>query len=299
MKPPRIHAVRLPANAWRRTWLASAAREYLPPVDFRALLREIAPARWRRMPAAGRSMIDCYRELLRDLDARFPVDPMAFENFEAGIVEPGFTTLWWDGVPIQPCGLPEEDDYSAPATAVCVAYAMSSAGAAIPGLGIYGERDRGENIRSNLASTEALAPFAGELAGWFSQGNRHIENGTLASPGRGRRWISPWDGLQDLYDWATHSTGYGWLDASPLDIYEGDDWPAWNADEIRAIDASWRECQPAYQRAVLLQEHIDRDPNPNVPLLAGALRGDRDILSQLSRPARGQPARGQPARSHR
>lgn len=270
MNKPPIRTIKLPASAWRRTWLVSAARDFLPPVDFRALLREIAPARWRRMPAGSRSMIGCYRELLRHLDARFPVDPMAFEHIEEGLSNYGDMSIWWDGIPIDVCGVEEEDDYHAPATAVCVAYSVASSGGILGGLG----------------ANEAMAPFAGQFAEWFRPGNREIGVRTLESPGRGRSWVSPWDGLGALYAWATNNTGYGWLDASPLNMYETDDWPSWNADEIRAIDASWRECRPIYQRATRLQEHIDRNPNRNVPLLAGALRGDRDILRLLSRNTR-------------
>ena len=271
MNAPAIRAIKLPDNAWRRSWLASVAREMTPPVDFRALLRDVAPARWRSMPAGNRSMVGCYQELLRHLEQRFPIDMGVYDQLSFGME--GSEMWWWDGVPIGPMGLDEDSILdSTPAIAVCHVYSIAA-------IKKYDSR----HVWDALGALNSMAPFSAQFGAWFARDNREIVPKTLRTPGRGRRWIGPWDGLPDLYAWVTHETGWGWLDTTYLDICESGAYPVWDADEIRDIDASWRVCRPIHQRIMRLVTHVDRDPARNVPLLAGALRGDRDVLIQLSR----------------
>lgn len=270
-----IRTIRIPGKAWRRSWLASVAREMTPPVDFRALLREVAPARFRGMPAANRTMVACYLELLRHLEQLFPIDMGVYEQLDFGMESSEM--WWWDGVPICPVGIEEDDNTYTPAIGVCYVYAIAANQNAVIGYDSRREWD-------TLCAIEAMTPFCGQFATWFARGRREIAAKTLLSPGRGRAWIRPWDGLRDLYAWVTHTTDWGWLDATHLDMHEGEAWPAWNADEIRSAAQAWRQCRPVYRRAMRLVAHVDRDPARNIPFLAGALRGDRDVLRQLSRP---------------
>ena len=259
--------VLMPATAYRKTYFANALDEYCGAGKFRRLLAALAPqehARVQRSP--NRSAIDWLVVLVRHIHQHcFPLhgyfiaevqdgdDELAENYAQAGIPYDALGVNWFD------------DEIDSPALALCVE--MSPDGESMTFACLDAQR---EALRYWMRDTTRVAPF---------------EHWGDLRPPRGRAWIEPWDAVAVLYKWAQSQTGNPWLDVSPL-IWNEDAtlMPPWNLGEIRSLTRAWESAQPQYARALALMKHVDAKPAERLPLLAGAIRGDRATPSRISVP---------------
>ena len=245
----------------RLSWLFEKfAAKMEMPADFRELLRALAP---RKLAALeDQSQWGCYRELVAHLGTLFPVNDFSLDWAEE-LREEG--SAWWSwGIPVgwQGC------DYY---------YNGSDTGPLA--IELIVRLHEGGSIDPKTVSKE-LAPHLDRMMPLLMQPLAKFHR-----PPRGRVFRQPWNGLKDMWDWATQNTGYGLLDVSAYEADEsGDEGPPWNLEEIRHCARMWRECEPIMNRAWALVRHIHEAPLERLPQLAGALVGDPATLKQITKP---------------
>lgn len=58
----------------------------------------------------------------------------------------------------------------------------------------------------------------------------------------------PLDGLPDLIEMLTHSTGNLWLDVGEISLMEGGGYPSWNRENVKWLTEEWQEAKPILDR---------------------------------------------------
>jgi hypothetical protein len=106
-------------------------------------------------------------------------------------------------------------------------------------------------------------------------------------PPRGRQWKGVWAFLPDVYAYVTHTTGCQLLDFSKNNVYEGDDLPPWDVDEIRGLIQDWKRAAPTWEGIKALVEYVD-DDKARLLDLGLALTGNEPTRRELSEPKRGR-----------
>ncbi len=277
MIAPSFPVPTLGANAYRPSYFARRLREQSGPQFFVTLLRQVAPSRFRALES--RTPLRCYIALLEELSHRFPINEyyavMAQEIGEHGDED----NPYMEGIPFDVFGIdPYDDEITSPAVALCALFGMYA-------------RDPDELVHGaprgiadcldplDFAWADALAPLLGRSL-------RHLLHPPyeLRTPPRGRVWRAPWQRLYALYACANCMTDNPFLDFTHSEQEESEAFPPWNLDEIRALERLWKEAVRVTPSADALSHYIDARPRERLPLLAGALRRDRDILLQLTQP---------------
>lgn len=257
-------------DAFRKTWFAQRLAEYAGAGKFRGLLRRVAPEVFRKIadPRPGVCFMALVRHIQKNL---FPLHPFLLAEIESVAAHRGPAGLddladrFSIGIPYAALGLNfYEDGVDSTAIAVCIAM----------------------NPNEEGWESKLLDPYQTELAPWANQEvGEDAWSMTGIRPPRGRRWLEPWGSLQLLYLWTCSETGSMWLDVYP-GIWNEDasTMAAWNVFEIEHLTQSWKAIKPLYQGIDALVRYVDARPRERLPLLAGALAGDKTTLTRLSAP---------------
>jgi len=254
--------ITLPPTAVRRSWLLQQADTRCNA--FARLLAKLDP-KWPVEQAHGR--LSAYYALLNYLDQRcFPV---FFPEFEDWSDEPNYTPIdsaFELGIPVDVHGREFDDRFGSH----LIAYA------AVEWFFANKSDYEGSHARDfhNYPALNLL-PIT-EFASRPLVADFH-------RLGRSWAWRAPWDGLRDLVDYCTASTGNSILDYSHMDINEsGGYYPRWSLGEIRGLTAEWRHGQPKWDRIDRLASYIDEQPLARVPLMLRVLTGDADAKSEIT-----------------
>jgi hypothetical protein len=260
---PALAPTLMPAPAYRRSWLAGALRERAGYGLFKTLLKQLAPGIYARL--ADRSWARCYVALLRHLETLFPVydlwsddDDEMVEIILRGDEGP------WEGIPVYVMGVDIEELPDSPALLRCMAEAYYDPVAFMHDTPLHDYVENG-----------TIPPLGGKPA-------RHSR---LIAPPRGRKWLEPWNHLPYLWLYATGQSGNPFLDYSNTYLQETR-LPDWHVDEIRELARLWKDAEPLLERMRILRDYIDERPRERLPLLDGAIRGDRQAVEQITYPAR-------------
>lgn len=253
----------LPNPAYCRTWACLDFPEDGVGLGFFVeLLREIDPRLAQDL--RGAPPFTHYQAVAEHCANAFPCIDYWFDDADEGI--PGF-------IPVDALGVNLWDDtIDSPALALCIVAGRTPKDPYSEQGGIYSIEDFGclRNLPHAVAQSMRLG---------FQR------RPVMPRCPRGRRWQAPWHGLKDLYQFATHETGYGFLDVVHIEE-DGYSYPEWNADEIRALAHQWQNAKPVWERATDLRKYIDARPRERLPLLAGALLHDPAALWKITRPGR-------------
>ncbi len=254
-------------RALRPSWLSERLSELAGMAMFGTLLVQLAPRTYAGM--RDKTPLGCFVALCNHLDTLFPVNSYGVEVAAEGVLM-GDSTLQdifaW-GIPVDVHGFDDGRDYgdppSSPADCVCLCFGSPSnfQQDSTTDYAVYSTLD---DYREGLPAPRVVDP-------------RKLK------PPRGRKWLPPWDGLLDLFAYVHHATGYDMLDLTGDDLAEmAAEMPPWNLDEIKSLAKSWAECKAILDRAEKLRQYIDAQPEERLPLLAGALAGDREALREIT-----------------
>lgn len=258
----------LPTPAYRRSYFAAQLRG-LRYHRFGAMLRELAPQKYRALPGQPTpEPLACFRELSRHIATLFPVydsyETLAWDMPEDATPEELLHTLDDMGIPVEPMGF-YDDGYhlrEGASPALTLAYWYSS----------------GWDTETKLDEFDALRPYA-DLE-WLA-GERALAK-DFARPPRGRAWRAPWDGLGDLLAYVAHDTDHPFLNFTDTDELTN---PAWNLGEIRSLTRAWELAEPVLKCIIALQKYVDAAPVRRLPQFAGLLRGDKFLRDKTSTPS--------------
>lgn len=150
--------------------------------------------------------------------------------------------------------------------------------------------DREDDIFSSFIDeivTDSLAGYEDLFGGEMDAVEISLD---AVKPPRGREWISPWDGVRDLWAYAHCSTGCGFLDYSEEYVAQYGS-ATWRVDEVLAYAEDWANGRDMWGRIVALREHVEekRHESMRMRLLAGVLRGEKEALMRATRPKRNAP----------
>ena len=260
----------LPGAAYRKSWFADKLDEYSGAGVFRRLLRVLAPDEFARLadPAPGRCFLALLRHIHKNL---FPLHSYIraeiedAENWEPHDLN-GFAENWAQaGIPYDARGLNlYEEPIESPAVALCVEMNPDGEEYEHAFLGPY----RVE-LRHWIREVKTLAPF--QLNGM--------------RPPNGRAWLKPWDAVTVLYTWSCGQAGNPFFDVWPgIWDQDMDTMSPWNLGEIKSLAHAWEYAEPEWRRMQDLIAYVDASPRERLPLLAGAIRGDRETLRRISVP---------------
>ncbi len=84
----------------------------------------------------------------------------------------------------------------------------------------------------------------------------------------------PLDGLSDLIQMLTHSTGNLWLDVGEISLMEGGGYPSWNKENVEWLTEEWQEAKPILDRVNSLLDWKQRISTNNDEKVVAV----RDIL---------------------
>ncbi len=257
-------AATFPAAPVRRTWVAERLEALVEGAHFAKLLHRLAPARYRAL--RRRTPEAVFAALLAWCAARFPVfDPVIDDGEAFG------QSYFCQHIPIPGFSVdPYEDEITSPAIALCMAMTPADSGLWYENMGLNDFGCLHDYLDALPRGTEHGAALPYAIA-------------------RQRVWRPPWQGLWDLWAFAHHATGYLFLDETDASLQESESYPEWGLAEVRALVRHWRHARPIWQRLRTLGDYIDRQADERLPLLAGALRRDPDVLARLTAARRGAP----------
>lgn len=263
----------MPETGYCRAWFGNELKKRAGELFFGGLLNALAPERYARMEGHGTlfqpyDWRSHYFDLLDYCMTLFPICDYDFWIEDLSVQE-----VIWNGIPVGCMGVEaldggyysdyDLDDLESPAMALCI-----SIGDGLPP----------EEFKA------ALGQYIGILPGWLFEPNRDHPIKITLKPPRGREWIEPWNGLPDLFEFANGMTGSSFLDYSQNYAFSGEiRLPAWTVDEIKSLATLWEHSKPIYDRAMALEDYVNRRPDMMLPLLAGAIRGDGAAMHEVTR----------------
>lgn len=256
MIPP---VVTLPATAYRRTWFADRLKDAAGRGVFGRLLAQVAPRVYAQL--RDRHPFACYWALIAYVDAcLFPLAPWIIDDIEfdpdEGSEDDVLAALVDRGIVPGTEGVdPDDDGVDSPALALCL------------------------RLTTDAHALEVLDDF--DLADlWLTA--RPLSPRHRVRPPRGRVWRKPWQGLNDLFAWATSSSGNAFVDLSLTQVQESYSLDAWTLENVRVITRTWQRAKAILRRAAALRAFVDQAPAERLPLLAGALLGRRSALAAVT-----------------
>lgn len=257
-------SIALPGPAYRRSYFAHELARLVSV--FPSLLAQLAPDVYRALK--DKSAMGCYGSLLRYIDANlFPIfDTWILDVIEDLEIDPASEAEGF-GIPVHVLGLDDEDlVYNIGSPSITLAYYLC-----------WTSSYSGRPALDTLAALEKFPEVRRQYQELFTVKHFH-------KPPRGRRWTPPWDALKLLCDYSQNGTGYRWLDYSHIMVEEVGGYPPWHIDEIRALAREWKRTQPVWERLKAIIEHVDARPTERLPLLGGALCGEKQARLQISQP---------------
>jgi hypothetical protein len=188
-----------------------------------------------------------------------PVNACDAKEYAAQLRAEG-ESLDYGGIPLIPQGFEHEDQGSL--TLAVLIVVMSAAG---------------------YYRVEAIKPYAAFLASLFGETSQVQVDHLMKLP-RGRVWRAEWLGLPDLLQWINHSTGFDWLDMTYDDMDFGS-YPQWNAGEIKALIALWKEAEPVFNRITSFREWVDANPAERLPVMCRAIANAPGAMNEVTEQA--------------
>lgn len=251
----------------RRTYYLEKFQDISYGLRWKSMLTELAPRQAK--PLNPLEPLKCWAALLAHCATLFPVfEPWIEEWDGADYSAPG--EAWYFGVPVNVQGVEGEILYDTVSPAMALAL-------------FYGEYDQvSEDSRIEmlknidaLKNIKCLEPIIRRplSEAWYRQYHD-------------RQWKTPWDGAGLFLDYCFNNTGYQILDWSHQAVLEGGGYPEWNIEEIRGNADEWKAAEPVLKRIHKFRDWVDARPEGRLPVLAGILTGDADVLANYSTPRR-------------
>lgn len=98
----------------------------------------------------------------------------------------------------------------------------------------------------NLPMPQELDPY--ELISTLRQTCAERRRTTCTERSRSMELPEPLDGLPDLIQMLTHSTGNLWLDVGEIGLMEGGGYPSWNKENVAWLTKEWQAAKPVLDR---------------------------------------------------
>lgn len=253
------------ANAYRPSFFEGALSNVNYLAQYKRVLRETFPKRYRTLKR--RTPRACYLALYEECAKRFPMYEMPYMDAQE-VDGADFA----NEIPYEVLGIdPYEEQIYSPAVALIF---------------IYWYRATKADERDYPGGTfDCFKDYYKELPAWLPDTPKYLLK-TYLTPGRRRRWKTPWNYLYDLVVRVTGQTDNPFIDTTVQIQHESAMFPAWDREEIRALAKYCRRAKPIVQNAAKLVTYVDERPRERLPLLAGALRRDAGTLQQLTTTSR-------------
>ena len=254
--------VLLPKTAYRKTFFARQIADYCGEWKFRRLLFDLAPETAQRVHPQIASAY--YIALINHIHSRmFPIHPAVFGGMRD---EEYLREITYAGIPFELYGLDfYYDEIASPTLNLCYA------------------------INPNYEDEELpspLDPYKAALERWLGPGKPlPVPYTSERWLPRGRTWREPWNVVAYAFAYVGCETGNIFLDLSDGYVSEmGDDsWmPEWNLEHLRWLEEEWKSARRILDGIKDLCKYVDAKPRERLPLLAGALCGDRQALDQVT-----------------
>jgi len=266
-----LPTIQLPKDkAFNLAWFSDRLRARAGSDVFIDLLRHFDPVLCQQLQEQRAPMQKFIVALLNKLSQLFPTfDPYYLYDEDIRLdVEVVYNALT-SGMPMDLQGVGYEEPPSSPAIALCK--------------GLY-EANSEEGGEIDL-DQPALVRYRDLLDAWLSEKPAHVE--TLSRCPKGRTWRDEWGSVNPLVKYAVSATGNAFLDYDNTSFYEGySSGPNWDLREIKALAAEWKRGGAMLKKINALAERVDRAPEKNLPLLAGAITRDPDTLQKITKPKR-------------
>lgn len=253
----------LPEPALKRTYQIQCLQSSLRAIHLASVLKGVAPETYRGVKVRTPEAV--YEALLHWCNQRFPTRNLeSLMDWEEG----PFGESWFHArIPIIVAGQDfSEGEIYSPALLLCLA--MTPPDDPDDYYGYSG---------IPLREFDGLTEFLDVLP----QGIEHGAVRPYKLP-RGVHWKEPWTGFWDLWAYAHHQTGWGFLDETPLSLEESDAYPYWEIGEVKALVSHWKNAKPLWERISALANYIDQKPRERLPLLAGALMNNSAVVNQIT-----------------
>lgn len=253
-----MNPVLMPARAYRRTWIADRLDDMCGRGLFLAFLRQLTPAQ-AALVANATTNQQVFALLMHLNNHYFPIDDYVAASVQMATDE---GDLDWEDVLMM--GIPVE---------------------------VYGfeyERDADSDDAMVFCALSQDYTIRSEFVGVLEKYNVHEyagRVGRIPKLPRGRQWIEPWGDLGLMYEWINGATQNRWLDWNTEMLEQGGN-PPWEMEEIRALAKDWKRSEPQVKRLTNFRRFLQTKPEVKIPLLAGALVGDKHALQRMTRPAR-------------
>lgn len=239
-KPP---AIRLPAPALSRRWLAGEIQNRTAGTFFKRLLKRYSPQAFAKVK--GQSWKGYYQALIETLGKEIPLGIFAFDWAEE-VESP--RELIDSGIPVSMYGIWVESLFEGESLSFTLCAEMSDLW--------------DESFLTLYEGMPDVIPYCIHRAA----------NVPIRLP-RGWQWVEPWNAASDMYLYVIANTGNGFLDYSDeMDPMN----PRWSIGEINALKREWQLAAPRYEAIIALRNYIDASDHQAARLLtlAHVLNGD-------------------------